>query len=182
MSTKRKVLLDLAVSLDGYIEGPHGEIDWCIMEEEMAFDQFLERVDTILFGRKSYELFLQFLRNPFLSEEDRSMMVTMNSKNKVVFSRSLSGLDDARIISENLKEEVEKLLLEPGKDLWLYGGANLIEAFMKEDLVDEYRLSVHPVLLGSGKPLFTGLMERKNLQLKETKSFPSGVVQLIYEK
>ena len=102
--------------------------------------------------------------------------------NKVVFSRSLSGLDDGRIISENLKEEVEKLLLEPGKDLWLYGGASLIEAFMKEDLVDEYRLSVHPVLLGSGKPLFTGLMERKNLQLKETKSFPSGVVQLIYEK
>ncbi|WP_313126200.1 dihydrofolate reductase family protein [Proteiniclasticum ruminis] len=97
MSTKRKVLLDLAVSLDGYIEGPHGEIDWCIMEEEMTFDQFLERVDTILFGRKSYELFLQFLRNPFLSEEDRSMMVTMNSKNKVVFSRSLSGLDDGRV-------------------------------------------------------------------------------------
>ena len=181
MENKRKVVLDLAVSLDGFIEGPKGEIDWCIMEEEMAFDVFLNRVDTILFGRKSYEVFLQFLKNPFLSEEDRGMMELMSKMKKVVFSRTLKSVEDGVVISENLQGALEKLQQEPGKDLWLYGGANLIEAFMAQNLVDEYRLSVHPVLLGEGKPLFHGGKNRKNLTFREAKSYPSGVVQLIYD-
>lgn len=182
MDKKRRVLLDLAVTLDGFIEGPQGEIDWCIMEEEMAFDKFLERIDTILFGRKSYELFLEMLENPSFSQEDRAVLEITASKKRVLFSRSLSEIEDGRVISRNLKEEVEKLLEEPGKDLWLYGGAGLIEAFMREELVDEYRLSVHPVLLGQGKPLFQGLTERKNLKLLHVNTYPSGVVQLVYGK
>ncbi len=98
-----------------------------------------------------------------------------------MFSRTKKGANNKAIfINDNILEEVNKLKNKPGKDMWLYGGANLITTFMDLGLVDEFRLSVHPVILGEGKPLFIDIKQRLNLKLVNTRTFSSGVVQLIY--
>lgn len=177
----RKIVLDLAVSLDGFIEGPHGEIDWCTMEEDMDFSGFLNGIDTILYGRKSYELWGKYTPEEDVSEMDKALWEEIFNMKKYVFSRSLSKADhEIAIISDNVPEEVEKIKNKPGKDIWLYGGASLITTFINLGLIDEYRLSVHPVILGAGKPLFKGINERQNLKLTDTRHFSSGVVQLCY--
>jgi len=98
-----------------------------------------------------------------------------------VFSRTQKGSDNKAIfINDNILEEVNKLKNKPGKDIWLYGGASLITSFINLGLVDEFRLSVHPVILGEGKPLFIDIKQRLNLKMVKTRTFSSGVVQLIY--
>lgn len=178
---QRRVVLDLAVTLDGFIEGKNGEVDWCIMDPEMEFTHFLEQIDTIFYGRKSYELWGQYKPNAEDSETEKEMWQMVHSKKKYVFSQTQKGIDKQAIfITENIREEVTKLKKQSGKDIWLYGGAGLITSFIKLGLVDEFRLSVHPVVLGEGKPLFSDLKERVNLKLVHTRAFASGVVQLIY--
>jgi dihydrofolate reductase len=184
MSTEvkqRKIILDLAVTLDGFIEGKNGEIDWCIMDSDMGFIDFLHQIDTILYGRKSYELWGQFTPETEVTETDKELWELVHSKQKYVFSSTQKGTDDKAIfINDQILEEVNKLKNKPGKDIWLYGGASLITTFIKLGLVDEFRLSVHPVILGEGKPLFMDLQKRVYLKLVHTRSFSSGVVQLIY--
>ncbi len=176
----RRIILDLAVSLDGFIEGINGETDWCIMDEDMNFIKFLSSVDTILYGRKSYDLWGKYIPGPEASNMEREIWKLVHSKNKYVFSKTLTKIDNNVIVSDNIVEEVNKLKKEPGKDIWLYGGASLITTFMNLGLVDEYRLSVHPVILGAGKPLFVDIKQRQALKLVDTRSFSSGVVQLCY--
>ncbi|UPK41297.1 dihydrofolate reductase family protein [Paenibacillus pabuli] len=177
---KRKIILDLAVTLDGFIEGTNGEIDWCIMDAEMGFDHFLNQVDTILYGRKSYDLWGQFTPEE-LTESDQKFWGLVHSKEKYVFSRTKMGTDQKAIfINDHILEEVNKLKNKPGKDIWLYGGASLITTFINLGLVDEFRLSVHPVVLGEGKPLFVDIKQRLNLKMVKTRTSSSGVVQLIY--
>ena len=176
----RKILLDLAITLDGFIEGKNGEIDWCIMDPEMEFNDFLNGIDTILYGRKSYDLWGQFTPES-MDDAEREMMELIHRKEKYVFSKTQKGTDNQAIfINDNIPEEVAKLKSKPGKDIWLYGGASLITTFMDLGLIDEFRLSVHPVILGEGKPLFIDIKQRIHLNLVHTKSFSSGVVQLIY--
>ena len=176
----RKVLLDLAVSLDGFIEGQNGEIDWCIMDEEMGFNNFLNQIDTIFYGRKSYDLWGE--STPDIEDVDlQKQLESIHTKKKYVFSRTQKGTDQKAVyINENILEEVEKIKSQSGKDIWLYGGSSLITTFMNLGLVDELRLSVHPVILGEGKPLFVNIKQRLNLNLVDTRRFSSGVVQLIY--
>lgn len=177
----RKVILDLAVTLDGFIEGPNGEIDWCIMDSDMGFTDFLNQIDTILYGRKSYDSWGQYIPNNDDSEADKEIWKLVHSKKKYVFSRTQKGIEEnVTFIKENIVEEVTKLKKNPGKGIWLYGGASLITSFINLGLVDEFRLSVHPVVLGEGKPLFIDIKERVNLRLVDTKRFSSGVVQLCY--
>lgn len=98
-----------------------------------------------------------------------------------MFSRTQNGTGQKAIfINDNIREEVIKLKNKPGKDIWLYGGASLITTFINLGLVDEFRLSIHPVVLGEGKPLFIDIQERLNLKVVNTKTFSSGVVQIIY--
>ncbi|MGM9920001.1 MAG: dihydrofolate reductase family protein [Bhargavaea sp.] len=177
----RRVLLDLAVSLDGFIEGKNGEIDWCIMEPEMKFDEFLDGIGTILYGRKSYGLWGRYVPEEGAPAEETDFWEQINSKEKIVFSRTRDG-DDAVYIRDDIPGAVARLKAQPGKDLWLYGGAELITTFINEGLVDEFRLSVHPVVLGEGKPLFTDVRERLDLKLADSRTFPSGVIQLIYHR
>jgi dihydrofolate reductase len=177
----RKIILDLAVTLDGFIEGKNGEVDWCIMDPDMGFNDFLHQIDTILYGRKSYELWGQYTPEAEVAETERELWDLVHSKQKYVFSRTQKATDDkAKYINNQILEEVNILKNKPGKDIWLYGGASLITTFIKLELVDEFRLSVHPVVLGEGKPLFIDIQERINLKLVNSKSFSSGVVQLIY--
>ncbi|MBP2239499.1 dihydrofolate reductase [Cytobacillus eiseniae] len=179
---QRKVILDLAVSLDGYIEGKNGEVDWCIMEPDMDFTKFLDQIDTILYGRKSYDLWGQYLPKPGDSDTDKEIWELVHSKEKYVFSRTKKETDQAIFINDQIFEEVMKLKSKSGKDMWLYGGASLITTFINLGLVDEYRLSIHPVILGEGKPMFIDISQRLNLKLVHTRTFTSGVVQLIYHQ
>ncbi|PYI53064.1 dihydrofolate reductase family protein [Paenibacillus flagellatus] len=177
----RKIILDLAVSLDGFIEGKNGEVDWCVMDAEMGFTDFLNQIDTILYGRKSYDLWGQFTPEVGQDDTEKEIWESVHSKEKYVFSRTQKGTGGKAVfINDNIREEVDRLKRKPGKDIWLYGGANLITTFVHLGLVDEFRLSVHPVILGEGKPLFTDIRQRTNLKLVRTKTFSSGVVQLIY--
>lgn len=177
----RRIVLDLAVSLDGFIEGINGETDWCIMDEDMGFTKFLSSVDTILYGRKSYDLWGEYIPRKESSDMEREMWELVHSKKKYVFSKTLTKIDNNVItINDNIAEEVNNLKKEPGKNIWLYGGASLITTFMNLGLVDEYRLSVHPIILGAGKPLFVDIKQRQELKLVDTRKFSSGVVQLCY--
>ncbi|WP_233880018.1 dihydrofolate reductase family protein [Virgibacillus halodenitrificans] len=177
----RKIILDLAVTLDGFIEGKNGEIDWCIMDPEMEFTKFLNQIDTILYGRKSYDLWGQYMPTTMSPDDEKEMWELIHGKEKYVFSRKQKESGNKAIfINEKIPEEVNKLKSNPGKDIWLYGGTSLITTFIDLGLVDEYRLSVHPVVLGEGRPLFIDIKQRMNLNLVNTKTFSSGVVQLIY--
>ncbi|MEH7380286.1 dihydrofolate reductase family protein [Bacillus sp. JJ1533] len=179
----RRVILDLAVTLDGFIEGPKGEIDWCIMDSDMDFTGFLDTIDTILYGRKSFDLWGQYTPKPEAADAEKEMWKIVHSKDKYVFSRTQTGTNDkAKYINDHIFEEVNIIKKKPGKDIWLYGGSSLITTFINLGLVDEYRLSVHPVILGEGKPLFIDIKQRLNLTLVETNRYSSGVVQLIYHQ
>jgi dihydrofolate reductase len=177
----RKVILDLAVTLDGFIEGPNGEVDWCIMDDDMDFEGFLSSIDTIFYGRVSYEMWGNFQPDSNASETEKSIWAGVHSKKKVVFS-SQEQLDrNATFITSYIPEKVAEIKKQNGKDIWLYGGAKLITTFINYGLIDIYRISVHPTVLGTGKPLFENVKERINLNLIEVNRFKSGVVQLIYE-
>ncbi|WP_422081609.1 dihydrofolate reductase family protein [Ulvibacterium sp.] len=167
--SKRKIILNLCTSLDSFIEGENGEIDWCFTDQDYSMTAFLNRIDTIFFGRKSYEQVIQGMPNAF------------SDKKKVVFSKTLKNIDaHSRIISGNIENGVRDLLNTPGKDIWLFGGADLTTSMLNLNLVDELMISVHPLLLGKGKPLFNAIKGRKKLILTDTKTFSTGLVQLYY--
>ena len=177
----KKVILDLAVTLDGFIEGPNGEIDWCIMDDDMNFDGFLAGIDTIFYGRVSYDAWGNFQPEANAGETEQQLWKAVHSKQKFVFSSQNREDDRATFIQDDIAGKVAEIKKQGGKDIWLYGGASLIKTFIQSDLIDIYRLSVHPVALGKGKPLFEDLKERIGLRLIKTNTFRSGVVQLIYE-
>lgn len=177
----RKVILNLAVTLDGFIEGPNGEIDWCIMDDDMNFDAFLSGIDTMFYGRVSYDAWGNFQPDENTSPAEKKMWQSIHSKNKFVFSRQNRQDDNATFISSDIAEKVTAIKKQPGKDIWLYGGANLIKTFIHSRLIDLYKVSVHPVVLGSGKPLFEDVKERIGLKLINTNVYRSGVVELTYE-
>lgn len=119
MSGQRKIILDLAVSLDGYIEGKKGEIDWCIMEPEMDFPAFLKMIDTIFYGRKSYDLWGQFEPSENATTEDQEMWDIIKEKKKYVFSKTRKGNDGETILlTIELPKECRKLKMNKGK---IYG-------------------------------------------------------------
>lgn len=177
----RKVILDLAVTLDGFIEGPNGEVDWCIMDDDMAFDVFLSGIDTIFYGRISYDMWGNFQPDANASETEKSIWSDVHSKKKYVFSSKPKQDSNATFITSEFAEKVAEIQQQEGKDIWLYGGAKLITTFINLNLIDIYRISVHPTVLGAGKPMFENLKERMNLKLVGVNRFKSGVVQLIYE-
>jgi dihydrofolate reductase len=177
----KKVILDLAVTLDGFIEGPDGEIDWCIMDDDMDFEGFISGIDTIFYGRKSYDLWGNFQPDTNAGHTERMLWEGIHSKDKFVFSSQDRQDEKATFISSDIVEKVTEIKEQDGKDIWLYGGAGLIKTFIGLGLIDVYRISVHPTVLGNGKPLFEDLKERMELKLIKTNIFKSGVLQLIYE-
>lgn len=178
---QRRVILDLAVTLDGFIEGKNGEVDWCIIDDEMEFSNFLDQIDAILYGRKSFDMWGQYVPAIDAPEAEQDLWQRVHSKKKYVFSRTQLSMDEnVTYINKDIQAEVSKLKAMQGKDIWLYGGARLISTFVNLDLIDEFRLSVHPVILGEGKRLFVDVLNKLNLKLVESRTYSSGVVQLIY--
>ncbi len=177
----KKIILNLAVTLDGFIEGANGEIDWCIMDDDMNFDAFIESVDTLFYGRVSYDSWGNFNPEANASPAEKLMWQEIHAKTKFVFSRQHRTDENATFISSDIAGQVAEIKKRGGKDIWLYGGANLIKTFINLDLIDIYKISVHPVALGNGKPLFEDLKSRIDLRLIDTRVFRSGVVELTYE-
>lgn len=168
----RKIILGLAVSLDGYIEGPKGEYDWCFTDQDYGLADFFKRIDTIFMGRKSFELTQKTeMENPWKG------MTTYVFSN----STSESKNPDVKFISGDVAGDIMWLRQQKGKDIWLFGGAELISFIVNKNWIDEYWLSIHPVVLGSGKPLFQNLKERLNLKLTKNKVYETGLVSLTYE-
>ncbi len=168
----RKLILGLAVTLDGFIEGPNGEYDWCFTDQDYGMADFFKRIDALFIGRKSYEL---------LQGMEESEKGWMPKVKEYVFSNTLQEVKDgATLVSGDIISRARAIKAAEGKDIWLFGGASLTAALMKERLVDELWLSVHPLLLGSGKLLFNNLEGRVPLELIETKAYDTGLVSLKY--
>ncbi len=168
----RKLILGLAVSLDGFIEGPRGEYDWCFTDQDYGMNEFMKRVDALFIGRKTYEL---------MQSMEQSGEPGFPQLRHYVFSTTLERVKKGDVlIGDHTIEQVKKIKSSPGKDIWLFGGANLTASLMNHELVDELWLSVHPVILGGGKPLFSGIRQRLNLELMESKTYSTGLVSLRY--
>ena len=182
----RKVIASPFVTLDGMMAGPQGELEWNepYFDEEMGnyiSDQF-STVDTILFGRVTYQLFAQYWPAQGV-KDDPIFAEKMNSLSKIVFSKTLSKVEwaNSRLVKDNVAEEIRSLKQQPGKDMVIDGSPGLIHSFSHLGLIDEYRLRIHPVILGSGVPLFKDIKDRMKLKLVFSKIFRSGVVILHYQ-
>ena len=169
----RKLILGLAVSLDGFIEGPNGEYDWCFTDQDYGMSEFFRRIDSVFMGRRSYELTLTM---------GSAEMPGVPKFQNYIFSNTLKELSDpsAVLVNGDIESKVRKIKEQPGKDIWLFGGASLTTSLLNLGLVDEIGLGVHPIILGAGKPLFQSISQRINLHLVESKTYSSGLVSLTY--
>ena len=181
----RKLIYSMGVSLDGFIAGPNGEIDWSVPGEELHrfHNEQAREIGAHFCGRRLYEVMVYWEtadKNPSISEVELEFAHIWQAMPKIVFSTTLEKVEgNTRLAAGDIAEEVAKLKAEPGKDLAV-GGAGLAAAFIELGLVDEYRLFVSPVILGGGTPFFPVLDERIDLELVETRTFGSRVVYLRY--
>ena len=179
----RKVRLAINVSLDGYVARPNGTLDWVFHTITPAQQEwttaFLREVDTILIGHTTY-----LEQAAFWPTQTGEMADLMNSHAKIVFSSRLGALEwnHSRLAVSDVAEEIVRLKREPGRDIYVTGGARLARSLSPRGLVDEYNLTIHPVLLGGGMPLFGEPSEEIALTLVNTIPFESGAIQFIYQK
>lgn len=182
----RKVILNLAITFDGLIEGPNGELDWIVKDEEVNFGDILNEIlsdkDIIFYGRVAYDKFGNVEPDVKASKKIRDAYLLMNSKTKYVFSTTMkSDHTSAIFINSDIKEKVLEIKRQTGNDIWLYGGAKIASTFFDLNLIDEMRLAVHPVILGKGKSLFQHINQKQELMLLETRGYKSGVTLVKYE-
>jgi dihydrofolate reductase len=183
----RELSFSMGVSLDGFIAGDQGEIDWSAHDEELHrfHNQELRETGAHLCGRRLYETMLFWEtahEQPSLSDYELEFARMWQDMPKIVFSRTLDRVEgNTRLATDGVAEEIAQLKQEPGKDLAI-GGAGLASAATKLGLIDEYRLFVNPVVLGAGRPYFPALEQRIGLELVETRTFGSGVVYLRYRR
>jgi len=166
----RPIIYQVAASLDGYIAGPHGEIDWIVRDPTIPMSMY-RTTDTVLLGRRTYEMTLQ----PGAPKWPKGWRI-------YVFSRTLraEAHRDVTVVSTDAGAVLRALRAESGGDIWLFGGAGLFATALAEHAVDRIDVAVVPVLLGTGLPVAPGV-ERTRLRLAESQAFPSGIVTLKYE-
>ncbi len=179
----RKLFSFNMVTLDGFFEGPNGEIDWHNADNqefnEFAIEQTGE-ADTLVFGRKTYQMMASYWPTETAISSDPIVADLMNRLSKIVFSRTLETADwsNTRLIRENARQEIRNLKMQPGGDMAIFGSANLMSTIM--DVIDEHRVMINPILLGTGNPLFKKTGEKVKLELVDERTFKSGNVLLSY--
>ena len=195
----RRVTASTFVTLDGYMVGPDEDISWVIegFDPEMQADiaEDMSGSDVFLLGRVTYEIFVAYWPtavpyeagdqlDPAAGKEDPRIIRALNDSPKLVFSKTLAGSDwsHTRVVADGLEDEVRELKRQPGKAVNIQGSASIVQALARADLIDEYHLYVHPVLLGDGKPLFAGGHDREDLELTRVKAYANGVVAMNYER
>ena len=178
----RKLIVSNLMSLDGFFESTDKKLDWFVVEEEfLAYARdMLRSVDAIIFGRATYEYMAAY----WPSAPRDEIADAMNQLPKIVFSKTLghAGWNNSRLVASDAGEEILKLKQQPGKDMVVLGSAALASSLLQQGLVDEYRVILHPCLLGAGHPLFKEIRGRIQLKLHKTKLLGSGVIVLYYEK
>lgn len=186
----RKLILSMMVSLDGFIEGPKKELDWHVWDKEMDkyMINFFDTIDTLLFGRITYQLMESYWPNASAPNDDPIITGKMNNLPKIVFSKTLdkadpiiTGWQNTTLLKKVNAEEIDKMKQQPGRNMVIFGGANLASTFLDMNLIDEYQVIVNPVILGKGTPLFRDSGDKLTLQLLRTKAFSSGNVMLYYQ-
>jgi dihydrofolate reductase len=183
----RKLIYSMGVSLDGFIAGPGGELDWSAPDEELHrfHNQQMRETGAHLYGRRLYEVMSVWEaadERPSVPEHELEFARIWKDTPKIVFSTTLEKVEgNARLVRDGAAEEVARLKEQPGSDLAV-GGAGLASTFIELGLIDEYRLFVSPVILGGGTPYFPALDQRINLELVETRTFGSRVVYVRYRR
>jgi dihydrofolate reductase len=183
----RELIYSMGVSLDGFIAGPSGEIDWSGPDEELQrfHNEQARQLGAHLYGRRLYETMKPWEtadEDPSRQEHEREFARIWKATPKVVFSTTLDEVEaGTRLVKTNATGEVARLKAEPGKTLAV-GGAGLASSLIEHGLVDEFRLLVNPVVLGDGTPFFPALHERIELELVETRTFGSRVVYMRYRR
>ncbi len=180
----RNLIFQNMVSVDGYFEGPNRELDWHNVDGEfndMAIS-FLDTVDTLVFGRVTYEMMASYWPSEHATTDDPIVAGKMNSLRKVVFSRTLQNVSwsNSTLAKGSAPDEVRKLKQQPGKNITIFGSATLARTLIPQGLIDEYRIMVNPVILGAGRGLFDELGCKQKLKLVESRSYRSGNVLLVY--
>jgi dihydrofolate reductase len=170
-SQMREVLYRVAASVDGYIAGPHGEVDWIVHDAAVDFAKVYESVDTVLLGRRTYEL----TRQPGAPPWPKGWQV-------YVFSRTLPPQDHpgVTVVRAEAGARVAALRAAPGREIWLFGGGNLFRSLLEAKQVDVVEVLVMPVLLGGGIPFLEAGAPRTRLALEHVQKYASGLVALRY--
>lgn len=166
-----KLKLFIASSLDGYIARPDGSADWLFTDGDYGYHEFYNSIGTVLMGRKTYDKVLEFGDYPY------------KDKRSIIFTRqdpSLQVTDKLEFVSGDIVKFTDSLRRSESDDVWLVGGSQIIRLFLEQDLIDEIILSIHPVILGNGIPLFDRIKKEVHMELINNVSFESGLVQLHY--
>jgi dihydrofolate reductase len=181
----RKVILFNMMTIDGFFEGPNREIDWYNVDTEFndfAIEQ-LDNAGMLIFGRITYELMAGYWPRAEAIENDPIVAGKMNSLPKTVFSTKLKRSDwsNTIIINGNIEENISAMKQDLTKDIFIFGSSDLASEFRRLDLIDEYRIMINPVILGSGKPLFKEKDGKQNFRLLRTILFKSGNILICYQ-
>jgi dihydrofolate reductase len=176
-------------SLDGFVAGPNGEMNWINIEESIFdfVDTMTAKADTALYGRVTYEMMQSYwptaAEQPNASKHDKEHSAWYKKVSKIVLSKTMNarGLDNTTVISDHLADNINKIKKQEGKNILIFGSPGASQSLLNEGLIDEFWLFVNPVILGNGIPLFKGKTETIKLKLIETKTFSCGVVALHYE-
>lgn len=187
--TMRKLKLQVQLSIDGFVAGPNGEMDWMTwtMDEGIIkyINELTDSADCILLGRKMTEGFVNYWQSVVQNPEspEFSFAKKMCDTPKVVFSKTLkrSGWDNTELAKGQISEEVNRLKNEPGKGIIVYGGAGFVSSLIRHDLIDEYHLFINPAIIGHGMSIYKEIEKRMSLKLVKASPFECGIVVLHYE-
>ncbi|MBK6953732.1 MAG: dihydrofolate reductase family protein [Crocinitomicaceae bacterium] len=186
----RNLICFMHTSLDGFVAGPNGEMNWISFDDEL-FDfvgTLADKADTALYGRVTYEMMQAYWptagQKPNASKHDKEHSAWYAKVPKVVLSTTLNekNLDNTKIISNQLAANITQLKNQDGKNILIFGSPRASHSLLSEGLVDEFWLFVNPILIGTGIPLFKGITDPIKLKLVETKTFGCGVIALHYER
>lgn len=186
----RKIKLQMQMTLDGFVGGVNGELDWMVWDWDAVLKNYVtdltNTADTILIGRATGEGMAVYWPtvpgNPESSEEDKWIAGKLNSLPKVVFSRTITSINWTNTrVANDILEEVRELKKEPGKDIIIYGGAGIVSSFIRENLIDEYHLFINPVIIGKGKTIFGNVKGQMKLRLVNITTSATGIVILQYQ-
>lgn len=186
----RNLIFFMHTSLDGFVAGPNGEMNWIKVDEEM-FDfvaTMTAEADTALYGRVTYEMMEGYWpkagEQPNASKHDIEHSNWYNSVSKVVLSKTIdeTRLHNTKVIGDHLSDNINKLKQQDGKNILIFGSPRASQSLLNEGLIDEFWLFVNPIILGQGMPLFKDITGTSKLKLLESKTFTCGVIALHYEK
>ncbi len=186
----RKLIFFMHTSLDGFVAGPKGELNWVKINDEIFdfVDTLTDKADTALYGRVTYEMMQSYwptaADQPNATKHDKHHSIWYKNVSKVVLSKTISDadLENTIVISDELIERINHLKNKEGKNILIFGSPSASHSLLRLGLIDEFWLFVNPILLGKGIPAIDGVNEITQLELLETKTFACGVIALHYEK